>query len=190
MIKKITKTCICLLLFGVSKYVYDVHLNYNFKEISQNKVYKSGVIPPEKIAEYIADHQLKSVIDLRFPNTKDKINNPEIPKELTAEKLAVEKLEGVNYFNLGTDQVPTQNTVDEFLEIMDDPSNYPVLIHCYHGVGRAQMFSALYRIEYEGWTNQEAREQTRLLLKGSSFDEGAPKGDYLINYEPREIKQL
>ena len=42
---------------------------------------------------------------------------------------------------------------------MDDSSNYPVLIHCYHGVGRAQMFSALYRIEYEGWTNQEAREK-------------------------------
>ena len=72
---------------------------------------------------------------------------------------------------------------------MDDSSNYPVLIHCYHGVGRAQMFSALYRIEYEGWTNQEAREQTRLLLKGSSFDEGAPKGDYLINYKSRSSKE-
>jgi len=188
MIKKITILLFVIVLLGASKYVYDIHFNYNFKEISKNKVYKSGVIPPEKIAGYIEDHQLKSVIDLRFPHTKDKINNPEIPEELTAEKLAVEQLVGVNYFNLGTDQVPTQDTVDEFLEIMDDPSNYPVLIHCYHGVGRAQMFSALYRIEYEGWTNQEAREKTRLLLKGSSFDDGASKGDYLINYKPRALK--
>ena len=186
--KKIVLLLLGLVLPGVSKYVYDVHFNYNFKEISENKVYKSGVIPPNKIAGYIKDHSINSVIDLRFPHTKDKVNNPEIPEELTAEKEAVEKLEGVTYFNLGTDQVPTQDTVDEFLQIMDDPDNYPVLIHCYHGVGRAQMFSAIYRIEYEGWSNQEAREQTRLLLKGSSFDEGKPKGDYLINYKPRATK--
>jgi len=177
-----------ILLLGISKYVYDVHFNFNFEEVSKNKVYKSGVIPPEKIASYIEEHQLKSVIDLRFPHTKDKINNPEIPEQLIAEKLAVEQLDGVNYFNLGTDQVPTQATVDEFLQIMDDSSNYPVLLHCYHGVGRAQMFSAIYRIEYEGWSNQDAREKTRLLLKGSSFDEGKPKGDYLINYKPRANK--
>ena len=186
--KKIGLLLFGVILLGVSKYVYEVHFNYNFKEISENRVYKSGVIPPEKIADYINDHQINSVIDLRFPHTKDKINNPEIPEELTAEKEAVEKLDGVTYFNLGTDQVPTQATVDEFLQIMDDSSNYPVLLHCYHGVGRAQMFSAIYRIEYEGWSNQDAREKTRLLLKGSSFDEGKPKGDYLINYKPRANK--
>ena len=123
--KKIVLLLLGLVLLGVSKYVYDVHLNYNFKEISEKKVYKSGVIPPNKIAGYIKDHNINSVIDLRFPHTKDKINNPEIPEELTAEKEAVEKLEGVTYFNLGTDQVPTQDTVDEFLQIMDNPDNYP-----------------------------------------------------------------
>ena len=189
MIKKTIILLFSILLLGILKYVYDVHFNYNFEEVSKNKVYKSGVIPPEKIASYIEEHQLKSVIDLRFPHTKDKINNPEIPEQLIAEKLAVEQLDGVNYFNLGTDQVPTQDTVDEFLEIMDNSSNYPVLIHCYHGVGRAQMFSAIYRIEYEGYTNQEAREKTRLLLKGSSFDQGASKGDYLINYKARSNKK-
>ena len=183
--KKIGLLLLSVIVIGVSKYVYDVHINYNFKEISENKVYKSGVIPPKKIASYIQDYHIKSVIDLRFPHTTDKVNNPEIPQELTAEKEAVENLEGVTYFNLGTDQVPTQETVDKFLDIMDDSSNYPVLLHCYHGVGRAQLFSAIYRIEYEGWSNQDAREKTRILLKGSSFDEGAPKGDYLINYKPR-----
>ena len=186
--KKLGFLLLSIIVIGVSKYVYEVHFNYNFKEISENKVYKSGVIPPNKIASYIKNHNITSVIDLRFPHTKDKINNPEIPEELTAEKEAVEKLEGVTYFNLGTDQVPTQDTVDEFLQIMDDPENYPVLLHCYHGVGRAQLFSAIYRMEYEGWSNQEAREQTRVLLKGSSFDEGKPKGDYLINYQPRPTK--
>jgi hypothetical protein len=68
--KKIGLFIFSVIVIGVSKYVYDVHLNYNFKEISENKVYKSGVIPPEKIATYIQDHQINSVIDLRFPHTR------------------------------------------------------------------------------------------------------------------------
>jgi hypothetical protein len=40
---------------------------------------------------------------------------------------------------------------------MDNKDNYPVLIHCYHGTGRAEMYSALYRIEYENFTNEDAR---------------------------------
>jgi hypothetical protein len=47
--KKILLLLLGLILLGVSKYVYDVHFNYNFKEISENKVYKSGVIPPIKL---------------------------------------------------------------------------------------------------------------------------------------------
>ena len=112
--KKITILIFSILVLGVSKYVYEVHFNYNFKEISKNKVYKSGVIPPGKIASYIEDHQLKSVIDLRFPHTKDKINNPEIPEELTAEKQAVEQLEGVTYFNLEPTKFPLKKRLMSF----------------------------------------------------------------------------
>jgi protein tyrosine phosphatase len=165
------------------KYVYDIHLNYNFKEISKDKVYKSGVIPPEKLAKYVKEFELKSVIDLRFPGTNDLVNNPETPKELLDEKEALSKLPGVNYFNLGSPQVPEKATVDRFLNIMDDQSNYPVLIHCYHGDGRAQLFSALYRIEYEGFSNTGARKKTRFIVKGSSFDVDKPKGIYLENYQ-------
>jgi protein tyrosine/serine phosphatase len=45
-----------------------------------------------------------------------------------------------------------------FYKIMDNSDNYPVLIHCYHGTGRAEMYSALYRIEYEKFTNEAARQ--------------------------------
>ena len=47
----------------------DVHFNFNFEEVSKNKVYKSGVIPPEKIAKYIEEHQLKSVGINKFLKT-------------------------------------------------------------------------------------------------------------------------
>lgn len=184
--KKILIVVFVLVLIGVGKYVYDININHNFETITEGKVYKSGVIPPGEIESYVKKYKIKSIVDLRFPGTSDEVNNPEIPKELTAEKNAVAQIKGVNYFNNGSDQVPNQKNLDLFFKIMDDKSNYPVLIHCYHGVGRAEMYSALYRIEYENMNRDEARTSTRLLTKWSSFDLGTPKGDYLHNYIKRQ----
>jgi len=72
---------------------------------------------------------------------------------------------------------------------MEIKDNYPVLIHCYHGVCRAEMYSAIYRIEYEGMDKDEARTSTRFFTKFSSFDLGKPKGDYLHNYVKRSDKK-
>jgi protein tyrosine/serine phosphatase len=170
---------------GIGNYVYDMHINHNFETITDGKVYKSGVIPPDEIEDYVNEYKIKSIVDLRFPGTGDEVNNPEIPTELTAEKEAIAKIKGVNYFNNGSDQVPKPHNLDTFFKIMDDPKNYPVLIHCYHGVGRAEMYSAIYRIEYENMDRDEARTNTRFLTKWSSFDLGKPKGDFLHNYQRR-----
>ncbi|WP_179320455.1 dual specificity protein phosphatase family protein [Winogradskyella helgolandensis] len=186
--KKIGLLVLAIVLIGAAKFYYDVNLNYNFKAITEGKVYKSGVIPPDELEDYISEHNIKSVIDLRYPGTNDLINNPEIPEQLTREKEAIEKIDNVNYYNVGSRQVPDQPTVDKFLEIMDNDDNYPVLIHCYHGEGRAPLFSAIYQMEYEDMPNEEARDKTRVLLKWSSFDDGKPKGEYLKNYKPRSSK--
>lgn len=187
--KKLGILILAVVLIGVGKYVYDMHINHNFETITDGKVYKSGVIPPDEIEAYVKKYKIKSIVDLRFPGTGDDVNNPEIPEELTAEKNAVEKIPGINYFNNGSDQVPKQHNLDTFFQIMDNPENYPVLIHCYHGVGRAEMYSALYRIEYEGMDRDQARTSTRFLTKWSSFDLGKPKGDFLHNYKSRKEKE-
>jgi protein tyrosine/serine phosphatase len=176
---------VLVLLFG-GKYVYDMNINHNFETITEGKVYKSGVIPPDELESYVKKYKIKSIVDLRFPGTGDDINNPENVAELEAEKNAVDKLNGVNYFNDGSDQVPTNDNLNLFYKIMDNPANYPVLIHCYHGVGRAELYSAVYRIEYENWDKDKARTSTRILTKWSSFDLGKPKGDFLHNYISRK----
>ncbi|MDH4404354.1 MAG: dual specificity protein phosphatase family protein [Flavobacterium sp.] len=176
---------VLVLVFG-GKYVYDMNINHNFETITEGKVYKSGVIPPDELETYIKKYNIKSIVDLRFPGTGDDINNPEDAAELEAEKIAIAKINGVNYFNDGSDQVPTKDNLVLFYKIMDNPANYPVLIHCYHGVGRAELYSAVYRIEYENMDKDEARTSTRFLTKWSSFDLGKPKGDFLHNYIRRK----
>jgi protein tyrosine/serine phosphatase len=179
---------LAIVLFFAGKYYYDMNINHNFEIITQGKVYKSGVIPPNEIENYVKKYHIKSIVDLRMPGTNDLVLNPEKPGELQAEREAVAKINGVNYFSNPSEQVPNQKNIDVFTKIMDNKANYPVLIHCYHGTGRAEMYSAIYRIEYENFTNEEARNGVRTLIKWSSFDDGKPKGEYLKAYKSR--KQL
>ena len=181
-------TILVLVLVFVGKYVYDMNINHNFETITEGKVYKSGVIPPSEIESYVKKYHIKSIVDLRMPGTNDLVLNPENPGELQAERDAVAKITGVNYFSNPSDQVPTEKNIAIFTKIMDDKTNYPVLIHCYHGTGRAELYSAIYRIEYENFTNEDARSGVRTLVKWSSFDDGKPKGEYLKAYKSR--KQL
>ncbi|MBT2619356.1 MULTISPECIES: dual specificity protein phosphatase family protein [Chryseobacterium] len=172
--------------------LYQKKVRYNLVTISENKVYNSGVIPPNKLPGVLKDHHIKTVIDLRDGVEQTELN-PETKKQVNAEENAVDKISGVHYFNLPTDQIPQDSTVKKFLTIMDDPKNYPVLIHCHHGVGRSRLFSSLYRIEYENFTNEDARANARFVWEFSNnFSKSSDKGIYLMNYKKRksEDKQV
>ena len=45
--KKIGFLILAIILIFVGKYVYDMNINHNFETITEGKVYKSGVIPPD-----------------------------------------------------------------------------------------------------------------------------------------------
>lgn len=186
--KFIIISLLAIVLIGVGKYVYDTNINHNFKTITEGKVYKSGAIPPAQLPDYIKDHNIKTVIDLRFPGTPDLVNNPEVPEELLAEKEVIDKLDGVTYYNIGSEQIPDEATLERFFEVMDDETVYPVLIHCYHGEGRAILFSTIYRMEYEEMPNEEARKKSRFFVKWGNFDHGSAKGEYVKNYVRRKDK--
>ena len=79
--KKLGLAVVLVLAIFVGKYVYDIHINHNFEIISENRVYKSGVIPPDELPKYVKKYNINSVVDLRYPGTGDDVNNPEIPAE-------------------------------------------------------------------------------------------------------------
>lgn len=183
--KVILRFTAVFVLTAVGFYVYKTHFDHNLVVFSEGKVYKTAAIPPDQIEDFVKKYNIKTVIDLRMPGTNDTILNPEQPGDLLLEKIAVEKIEGIQYVNIPTPQVPEQHSVDQFLALMDNPDHYPVLIHCHHGTGRACLFSSIYRIEYEGYSNDEARRNARTFVPFSSFDHGTPKGEFLKAYKKR-----
>lgn len=167
---------------------YQKKVRYNLVTISENKVYNSGVVPPKELPDFLEQHHIKTVIDMRDGEEQTELN-PETKKQVGAEENAMNHIANVNYFNLPTDQIPKDSTVRKFLKIMDEPKNYPVLIHCHHGVGRSRLFSSIYRIEYENFSNEKARANARFLWELSgNFAKGSEKGHYLLNYKKRTEK--
>lgn len=164
--------------------LYDVYVAHRFRVISEGQVYKSGAMPPEQMAKLAKELGLHTVIDLRTSVKGQDPTNTTAQDVIQAEADAL-KAAGVRHVHLPTGQVPTEATLKRFLEIMADSANRPALIHCHHGVGRAELFSAIYRIEFEGWSNEKARDATRILVPGSSFSDTSEKGRYLLDYKPR-----
>lgn len=108
---------------------------------------------------------------------------------MTAEIQSNFKLEPLKICFLIIFKQALSNAVQKFLNIMDDPKNYPVLIHCHHGVGRSRLFSSIYRSEYENFTNEDARENARLFWEfGTNFSKSSEKVAYLMIYHKRAAK--
>ena len=81
---------------------------------------------------------------------------------------------GLRYYYIPvTDwSVPQVHQVEEFLEILDDPDNHSVLVHCWGGVGRTGIFVSCYRVRRLGMGMQAAidlsdQETPHLLMSTS-----------------------
>jgi protein tyrosine phosphatase (PTP) superfamily phosphohydrolase (DUF442 family) len=159
-------------LCGSALYGHWALVEHRFATVTQGQIYRSGAMPPEKLVEKVQEHGIRAVVDLRTYGEDE------------AERDALAAL-GVKYFNLPSLQRPTARDVDAFLEFASQSENRPLLIHCEHGVGRAVLFSALYRIEFEGWSNERARASAYWGSGLGSFEPDSRKGRFLLDYTRR-----
>lgn len=139
--------------------------------IEPGRVYQSGLLAEPILREKLEENGIRTVIDLRNPDDGD----------LESERKVVESM-GRRYIGMPTTQVPKDETVDEFLDVMEE-ADYPVLVHCKDGQGRSVLFAAVYRIEFEDWTPAQAWRKTRLLPWFGGFAEDSQKGRYVLDYQ-------
>ena len=178
--RRISLLSIAVLLFaavcGGTVYGYWTVFYHRFSTVTEGQVYRSGAMPPEQLVNIVRQHGIRAVIDLR--RDSDEVEG------VNEERSVLARL-GVRHFNLPSQQVPTDETVDRFLNVMEHQEYRPVLIHCEHGEGRAVLFAAIYRMEFEGWTNERVRRASRFLSFRGSFSPESKKGIFISNYVPR-----
>lgn len=127
-----------------------------------------GALSPEAYAA-IERAGYKSVVNLR--------TDPEPGANLAEEQEAF-KTEGVRYFRLPfSHSTPEAAPIDEFLKVVQDPSNHPMLLHCASGA-RASMFWAVKRVMVDGWTMDKAMNE----LPALSGHVGPPMRQFILDY--------
>lgn len=169
------------LIFGflltTAPYYYWVKVHHRLLPISEGRVYKAGEMSPAELRDTVREYGIRTVIDLRHDDPKSE-----------AERIAMTE-DGIRYVNIPSRQVPDEAAVETFLRVMDEtsanPALKPVLIHCEDGTGRSPLFSAIYRMEYEGWSNEAARSRAYWETVFGNFEPDSRKGRFILEYVPR-----
>jgi protein tyrosine/serine phosphatase len=165
---------------------YQTRTFRNFHVVAPGKLYRSGQMTLGGLQQVIHDYGIKTVVSLRDAHVPG-----EAPPDRTEEEYCTK--EGLSYYRItprvwwsadGT--VPAAANVRRFLQIMDDPSHCPVLVHCFAGQHRTGAYVAVYRMEFEGWNNLQAIDEMRLFGYDSLDDEWDILG-YLESYRPRRF---
>lgn len=169
---------------------YSSYLNShfrNFRVVEDGVLYRSGQLSEHGLKSLIERYGIKTVISLRAART------PGEPHPEQAEEDFL-KAQGIQFIRLipkvwsvHEGGVPADENVATFLNVMDDPSNYPVLIHCFAGIHRTGTFCAIYRMEYHRWSTAEALAELR-TLGYDNIEEHDDVVSYLKNYQPRSAK--
>src|SRR5262249_25633861 len=82
-----------------------------------------------------------------------------------------------------------EENVRQFLEILDDPKYYPVLVHCFAGTHRTGAYCAIYQMEYEHASNDDAIQELFAEGYDNLFAEDDVRG-FLKAYGPRWNKWM
>lgn len=164
-----------------------------FREVEPGKLYRSGQMTADGFREAVERYRIKTVVNLQHEEPdpllpdhwlgKGKIHESELCKQL-----------GVNYRLLTPDLLPPGNqltdeppAVKDWLAILDDEANYPVLLHCKAGLHRTGRLTAIYRMEYRGWSPGEALRELR--ANGYGYTAASENDAFVIqfiqNYRPR-----
>jgi protein tyrosine/serine phosphatase len=157
-----------------------------FREVTPGRVYRSGQMTAAGLRETIDRFKIKTVINLQHENPDPFLPENWLGKPRLSESQLCHDL-NVKYVLLTPDILPQPNdltkqppAVAEFLKLLDDESNYPVLLHCKAGLHRTGRLTAIYRMEYEGWDTGAALRELR--ANGYGFMAASEGDDFIIQF--------
>jgi len=154
----------------------------NFHVVKEGVLYRSGQMTLDGFLRMVHDHSIKTVISLRFASHPKNLA-PDADEERACQALGLNHVR-IPYRSWWPEHgsVPADKGVTQFLKVMRDPANYPVLIHCFAGIHRTGAYCAVYRIEFENWSNEKAMAEMK--AHGYVVDHQDVFA-YLENYRPK-----
>lgn len=121
----------------------------NFHKVNET-LYRGGQ-PSEEGIEQLAKMGIKTIINFR--DTDGKVRREQQLAEAN----------GMKFFNphLSNWFASKDDDINKILEIIQNPENQPVFIHCKRGADRTGTVVAAYRMKYENWKDIEANKEAK-----------------------------
>ena len=125
-------------------------LTNNFYEVDPGKLYRSAQLSVEELEDYVKQYGIKTVINLRGRDPSQK---------WWVEENAWLQKHTIAYFNIPMD-AHTLTTKEHLFELLNiyDRAELPILVHCRVGADRTGEAVALWALEKQKKTKQEALE--------------------------------
>jgi tyrosine-protein phosphatase SIW14 len=142
----------------------------NFGQI--NASYFRGEQPEGRDYADLAAIGVKTVIDLQGDGTNH-------------DEARLVEAAGMKFYRIPmtTHVPPTPEQLTLFLEIVNDPAQQPVYVHCKGGKHRTGVMTAVYRMEQDNWTSNQAFEEMKRYRFGMDFLHPEFKR-FVYNYRP------
>lgn len=147
--------------------------------VADGILYRSGLLRSENLEKVLDEYGIRTVVSL--------VNHDSDRAARVVEESRTCRERGIRFVDMpmNANSPPTPEQVAQWLALLDDEENWPILVHCRHGVVRTGMMVAVYEMEYEGKGNQQVlRELPRF---GHDFDtpRSKPVRDFILDYTPR-----
>jgi tyrosine-protein phosphatase SIW14 len=128
----------------------------NFGQVNAN--YYRGAQPKGDDYAHLAALGIKAVINLTSSDAD------------ASERTLVESA-GMKYFQIPmtTHEKPTAAKLTAFLEMVNDPANQPVYVHCVGGRHRTGVMTAAYRMTHDRWSADQAFTEMKKYKFGADF---------------------
>lgn len=152
----------------------------NFRVVESGVLYRSGQLSVPRLRQIVSQYGIKTIISLRDGES----DRDQAEEEWTHVRgFRFERIPYRSWAPDATGEVPAEIGIKEFRAVMDDPANYPVLVHCFAGIHRTGAMCAVFRMDYQGWTNAQALAEMR-LMGYTMLDDHQDVRDFLTAYRP------
>src|SRR6266498_2497931 len=105
----------------------------NFHVVQDGVLYRSGQLPLPRLQHLVSQHGFRTIISLR---DGQKTADEDEEKWVTAKALKFVRIPYRQWYPDASGKPPADESVKTFREVLDDPANYPVLVHCFAGIHR------------------------------------------------------
>jgi len=130
-----------------------------------------GAQPTEEGFKHLKSMGVKTVVSFRSNHSTKK--QCEAAGMTSVEMPIRADLEGVP---------PTEAEIRKFFDIVLDPARQPCYIHCAFGKDRTRTMAAIYRMEIDGWTPEEALQEMDSFGYHTYYKDFA---QFIRDYKPR-----